>query len=124
MDDWLLLSLVVLSHVSTSLSSSVCLVFSLDFVLIFPPLAGILSSIMRVIYAVRSFPTTSSGTSSSRETEKQVTTLESILNEWYLNLPEHLSYDIAASPVNLPPPHVLTLHMQYWCAVLLLHRPL
>ena len=92
--------------------------------LIFPPLAGILSSIMRVIYAVRSFPITSSGTSSSRETEKQVTTLESILNEWYLNLPEHLSYDIAASPVNLPPPHVLTLHMQYWCAVLLLHRPL
>jgi len=79
---------------------------------------------MRVIYAVRSFPTTSSGTRSSREAEKQVTTLESILNEWYLDLPQHLSYDIGASSVNPPPPHVLTLHMQYWCAVLLLHRPL
>jgi hypothetical protein len=24
----------------------------------------------------------------------------------------------------VPLPQVLTLHMQYWCAVLLLHRPL
>lgn len=79
---------------------------------------------MKVIYAVRSFPTNNSDTRSSTEVEKQVITLESTLTEWYLNLPEHLSYDIAASPINLPPPHILTLHMQYWCAVLLLHRPL
>jgi len=85
---------------------------------------SILSSIIRVVYVVRSFPTTSSGTCSLRETEKQVTILESILNEWYLNLPENFSHDIAASPVNLPLPHVLTLHMQYWCAVLLLYWPL
>ena len=77
---------------------------------------------MRVVYIFRSFPITSSGTCSSRETEKQVTTLESILNEWYLNLPEYLFHEIAASSVNLPPPHVLTLHMQYWCAMLLLHQ--
>ena len=124
MDNWLLLSLVILSHVSTSLFSFVCLVFfSLTLCSLFS-LAGILSSIMRVIYVVLSFPTTSSGTCSSRETKKQVTTLESILNEWYLNLLEHLSHDIAVSPVNLPLPHVLTLHMQNWCAALLLHRPL
>jgi hypothetical protein len=23
----------------------------------------------------------------------------------------------------LPPPNVLTLHMKYWCTVILLHRP-
>ena len=34
MDNWLLLSLVILSYISTSLSSSVCLVFFLGFVLI------------------------------------------------------------------------------------------
>jgi len=44
-------------------------------------LAGILSSIMRVVYVVQSFPTTSSGTCSSKETKKQVTILKSILNE-------------------------------------------
>lgn len=47
--------------------------------------------------------------------------LEQTLDRWYLGLPEHLRYVPGAV---VPPPHVLTLHMQYWCAVLLVHRPL
>lgn len=73
------------------------------------------------------------------ETAKQVTALEGTLDRWYLDLPHHLRYDTAAVTIidrddatnnntttssSLPPAHVLTLHMQYWCAVLLLHRPL
>jgi len=80
-------------------------------------LAGILSKIVQAIYAVRP--------SSSRHAESMV--LEGLLDRWYLDLPEHLRYDpnaSAASKQQAPLPNVLTLHMQYWCAVLLLHRPL
>ncbi|CDO71521.1 hypothetical protein BN946_scf184910.g20 [Trametes cinnabarina] len=50
--------------------------------------------------------------------------LDSLLTKWSLELPEHLRFDPAAPKLPPPPPHVLTLHMQYWCTVLLLHRPL
>lgn len=46
------------------------------------------------------------------------------LGKWYLDLPDHLRYDIGSSKQPIPQPHILTLHMQYWCTVLLLHRPL
>ncbi|KAF5348929.1 hypothetical protein D9756_009732 [Leucocoprinus leucothites] len=99
-------------------------------------LSGILSSIIQAIYAVRPFASTT-GTLGSpiarpagrqAETVKQAAILEGVLNKWYLDLPEHLRYDIAATPdrdasSSIPPAHILTLHMQYWCAVLLLHRP-
>lgn len=49
---------------------------------------------------------------------------EKMLSKWYLDLPEHLRYDPATQKNTVPLPHVLTLHMQYWCTVLLLHRPL
>jgi hypothetical protein len=68
---------------------------------------------VQAIYAVRPV--------SSRYAEALV--LEGLLEKWYLGLPEHLRYDIS-SPKETPLPHILTLHMQYWCAVLLLHRPL
>ncbi|KXN89712.1 Nitrogen assimilation transcription factor nirA [Leucoagaricus sp. SymC.cos] len=99
-------------------------------------LSGILSSIIQAIYAVRPFPSgpgtsnlhTSRPAGRQAETAKQAAVLEGVLNRWYFDLPEHLRYDIAATPerdssASLPPAHVLTLHMQYWCAVLLLHRP-
>lgn len=47
--------------------------------------------------------------------------LESQLDKWHIELPESLRLDTG---VEVSPPHILTLHMQYWCAVLLLHRPL
>lgn len=49
---------------------------------------------------------------------------ESLLDKWYLELPNHLRYDLGLPRGALPLPNVLVLHMQYWCAVLLLHRPL
>ncbi|KAI3613223.1 hypothetical protein WG66_001383, partial [Moniliophthora roreri] len=74
-------------------------------------LSGILSMIMQAIYAVRPV--------CSRHGESIF--LEGILDKWYHELPEHLRHEPLSSKVPLP--HVLTLHMQYWCAVLLLHRP-
>lgn len=52
--------------------------------------------------------------------------LEKLLAKWYLELPDHLLFDPASASAKqtLLPPHALTLHMQYWCTVLLLHRPL
>lgn len=68
--------------------------------------------------------------SSSSLTQKHVE-LEGILDRWYFELPVHLRYECsgkskggAGGGAGVPLPHVLTLHMQYWCAVLLLHRPL
>lgn len=76
--------------------------------------AGILSKIVQSIYAVRPV--------SSRHAESII--LEGLLDKWYIELPEHLRYDPGSTKHPIPPPHILTLHMQYWCAVLLLHRPL
>ncbi|TFK29468.1 hypothetical protein FA15DRAFT_752599 [Coprinopsis marcescibilis] len=76
-------------------------------------LSGILSTIVQAIYAVRPV--------SSRHAESLV--LEGLLDKWYLELPEQLRYDSNAPNKQTPLPHILTLHMQYWCAVLLLHRP-
>ncbi|KAG6909434.1 hypothetical protein DXG01_000588 [Tephrocybe rancida] len=78
-----------------------------------PRLAGILGMIVQAIYAVRP--------ALSRHSEAQF--LEGLLDKWYIGLPENLRYDIGSPKRPTPPPHVLTLHMQYWCTVLLLHRP-
>jgi len=80
--------------------------------------AMILSSIVQCIYAIRPEQTRIS----------QFHALEEALDNWLLGLPEHLRYDpIAArfsgAPARLLPPNVLTLHMKYWCTVILLHRP-
>jgi hypothetical protein len=78
--------------------------------------ANILCLIVQTIYAVR--------TASSRHLE--AATFEGLLDKWYLELPEHLRFDVGAATAGKAPaplPNVLTLHMQYWCAVLLLHRP-
>jgi hypothetical protein len=52
--------------------------------------------------------------------------LEEALDKWLLVLPDHLKLDINSIKNGAPPPapHILVLHMQYWNAVLLLHRPL
>lgn len=76
-------------------------------------LSGLLSVIVQSIYAAHPV--------SSRHTESVI--LESQLDKWYIELPEHLRHEPGSSKHPVPLPHVLTLHMQYWCAVLLLHRP-
>lgn len=52
-----------------------------------------------------------------------LSSLESRLDQWYIDLPENLRYD-PASKRNTPPPPVLFIHIKYWSAVLLLHRAL
>ncbi|KAF9485619.1 hypothetical protein BDN70DRAFT_533969 [Pholiota conissans] len=78
-------------------------------------LSNILSMIVQMMYAVRPLTSRHEGAAE----------LEGMLDKWYLDLPEHLRFDppsfSTAAPTPLP--NVLTLHMQYWCAVLLLHRP-
>ncbi|KAJ7016417.1 hypothetical protein C8F04DRAFT_1345250 [Mycena alexandri] len=56
----------------------------------------------------------------------QLVVLDGQLDKWQLGLPAHLQHNPAmrsAAGAVVPLPQVLTLHMQYWCAVLLLHRP-
>ncbi len=55
---------------------------------------------------------------------EELTRTEQLLDKWYIELPEHLRFDPSSPKYLSQPPHVLTLHMQYWCTVLLLHRPL
>ncbi|SJL10087.1 uncharacterized protein ARMOST_13469 [Armillaria ostoyae] len=76
-------------------------------------LSSIISMIVQTIYAVRPV--------SSRHVESVY--LETMLDKWYLELPVHLQHDPVSLKHPAPLPHVLTLHIQYWCAVLLLHRP-
>lgn len=47
--------------------------------------------------------------------------LDSALATFYLKLPPHLQYNSASKKI--PPPHVLTLHCQFFAALILLHRP-
>jgi len=80
--------------------------------------AMILSSVVQCIYAIRPEQTRTS----------QFHALEEKLDGWLLGLPEQLRYDPMAARFTgatrpSPPPNVLTLHMKYWCAVILLHRP-
>lgn len=70
----------------------------------------LLGTIVFNLYAIRGPP------SAVRHRERA--NIESKLEKWLLDLPEHLRFGKVMSP------HVLTLHMQYWCTVLLLNRPL
>lgn len=49
--------------------------------------------------------------------------LEMRLDRWYNDLPAHLQFDVQAA-AEAATPHILTLHFQYWSAVILLHRKL
>ncbi|KAI0249787.1 fungal-specific transcription factor domain-containing protein [Lactifluus subvellereus] len=77
-------------------------------------LSNILSEVVQTIYAVHP--------SQGRHSESL--RLGELLDKWLLDLPEHLRFDPNSWKKSHPPsPFVLTLHMQYWCVVLLLHRP-
>jgi len=77
-------------------------------------LSNILSEVVQAVYAVRPGP--------GRHSES--IRLGALLDKWLLDLPEHLRFDPSNWKRPHPPsPFVLTLHMQYWCVVLILHRP-
>ncbi|TDL26205.1 hypothetical protein BD410DRAFT_836854 [Rickenella mellea] len=76
-------------------------------------LAVIVGCIIDKIYAIRS----GSGSKLTNYLRK----LEVRLEKWHLALPEYLRF-FSSSDKLVPPPHVLCIHIQYWCAVLLLHR--
>ncbi|KAH9992334.1 fungal-specific transcription factor domain-containing protein [Russula vinacea] len=77
-------------------------------------LSNILGEVVQLVYAVR--PGLGRHSESIR--------LGALLDKWLLDLPEHLRFDPSNWKKPHPPsPFILTLHMQYWCVVLLLHRP-
>ena len=92
-------------------------------VLRYDDIATILSKIVQSIYSIRN--------NASRHAES--IHLEGLLDKWYFDLPEHVRFEmrydamgnlITMDSRRIPPPQILTLHMQYWCTTLLLHRPL
>ncbi|EKM56762.1 uncharacterized protein PHACADRAFT_254069 [Phanerochaete carnosa HHB-10118-sp] len=76
-------------------------------------LSIILSMIMQAVYPIR--PHTFR--------QPEFARIEQLLDKWYIDLPEHLRFDPSSPKYYTRPPHVLTLHAQYWCTVILLHRP-
>jgi hypothetical protein len=56
-----------------------------------------------------------------QSSEALLSLLDSSLATWFLELPPHLQYNPNRDSV--PPPHVLVLHCQFYCALILLHRP-
>ncbi|KAG8952702.1 hypothetical protein FRC00_006637, partial [Tulasnella sp. 408] len=75
-------------------------------------LSKLLGGIVRNLYVIR-VPS-----SSTRYRERALT--EQKLEKWLIELPEHFRCENPNKPTS---PNVLTLHMQYWCTVLLLNRP-
>ena len=49
--------------------------------------------------------------------------LEAALHTWMINLPDHLQYH-EGNKRSPPAPHILVLHIEYYSALLLLHRAL
>ena len=77
-------------------------------------LATLTSEIMTRAYPVK-------GSSDVRR--REFDDLESGLHNWLLNLPDELRFTDTGKR-SLPAPHVLVLHIEYYSAVLLLHRAL
>lgn len=57
-----------------------------------------------------------------QSSEKLLSLLDQSLASWFLALPPHLAFNIS-SKRSVPPPHVLCLHLQFYSALILLHRP-
>ena len=74
----------------------------------------IITDIMDKIYPVQS---------SSGDTRRMFEELESRLNKWQIELPEHLRLPTNDKRATVLP-HILMLHIEYHAAVLLLHRAL
>ena len=80
-----------------------------------PTLAVVITDIMDQIYPVKSTP-------DAPPRRQLLQRLEERLHKWQINLPDHLRY--SAGHAETPLPHILILHIEYYSAVLLLHRAL
>ncbi|KAI5480235.1 hypothetical protein MNV49_001566 [Pseudohyphozyma bogoriensis] len=77
-------------------------------------LAVIINRIIINIYAIRIRVL-------GQSSDTLLSLLDQSLASWYLALPAHLTFDPTSKKV--PPPHVLSLHLQFYSALILLHRP-
>ncbi|BGP06376.1 fungal-specific transcription factor domain-containing protein [Rhodotorula toruloides] len=77
-------------------------------------LAVIINRIIINIYAIRIRVL-------GQSSETLLSLLDQSLASWYLALPPHLQYNPASKKV--PPPHILSLHLQFYSSLILLHRP-
>ncbi|KAK4053492.1 hypothetical protein OIV83_001659 [Microbotryomycetes sp. JL201] len=77
-------------------------------------LAVVINRIISNIYAIRIRVL-------GQSSETLLSLLDQSLASWYLALPPHLAYNPASKKV--PPPHVLALHLKFYSALILLHRP-
>ncbi|GAA5998630.1 uncharacterized protein JCM10292_007114 [Rhodotorula paludigena] len=77
-------------------------------------LAVIINRIISNIYAIRIRVL-------GQSSETLLSLLDQSLASWYLALPTHLQYNPASKKV--PPPHILSLHLQFYSSLILLHRP-
>lgn len=86
-------------------------------------LSVLISRIIANIYAIRIRVI-------GQSSEALLALLDQNLAHWYLDLPEHLHYNpitlagrTLKRPNPIPTPHLLTLHAQFYTALILLHRP-
>ncbi|GAA5843186.1 hypothetical protein JCM11251_001678 [Rhodosporidiobolus azoricus] len=77
-------------------------------------LAVIINRIISNIYAIRIRVL-------GQSSETLLSLLDQSLASWYLALPPHLQYNPAGTKI--PPPHILSLHLQFYSSLILLHRP-
>jgi hypothetical protein len=78
-------------------------------------LAVICGAIVTKLYPVRPPPNVSR--------KNLLADLEARLDQWFIGLPEELRYE-TSSRRQVPPPHILLLHIRYWGSVLILNRAL
>ncbi|KZT75005.1 hypothetical protein DAEQUDRAFT_720214 [Daedalea quercina L-15889] len=77
-------------------------------------LSVIITDIMDQIYPVKSIP-------EAPPRRQLLQRLEERLHKWQINLPDDLRYS-AVGNAETPLPHILIVHIEYYAAVLLLHR--
>ncbi|KAH9950872.1 fungal-specific transcription factor domain-containing protein [Amylocystis lapponica] len=75
-------------------------------------LSAIIIEIMDRIYSVSPLP--------ERERRSVLESLEARLHRWMIGLPDHLRF--STNSLATPLPHILMLHLEYYAAMLLLHR--
>lgn len=75
-------------------------------------LSAIIADIVRELYATKSITPNPLGT---------IQVLDARLTGWYTSLPASLLYH-APAQLATAPPHVIILHIEYWYAVMILHR--
>ncbi|GAA5982372.1 hypothetical protein JCM11641_006960 [Rhodosporidiobolus odoratus] len=77
-------------------------------------LSVIINRIISNIYAIRIRVL-------GQSSETLLSLLDQSLASWFLALPPHLQYNPTGTKV--PPPHILSLHLQFYSSLILLHRP-